>query len=88
VDFAPSGSADLGHPLLEDFIAGSDDLPALDVRPKQAWTDVARFGRESVAAANFGPGSPSQAHQRTEHVKLPLLVEGYERLEAYLTYTS
>ncbi len=87
VDFAPSGSADLGHPLLQDFVAGNDGLPALDVRPKQAWTDVARFGREGVAAANFGPGSPSQAHQRAEHVKLPLLVEGYERLASYLAYT-
>ena len=87
VDFAPSGSADLGHPLLQSFIAGADGLPALEVRPKQAWTDVARFGREAVAAANFGPGSPSQAHQRAEHVRLPLLVEGYERLASYLTYT-
>ena len=87
VDFAPSGSADLGHPLLQGFVAGTGDLPALDVRPKQAWTDVARFGREGVAAANFGPGSPSQAHQKSEHVKLPLLVEGYERLVSYLTYT-
>ena len=88
VDFAPSGSADLGHPLLQDFVAGNHGLPALDVRPKQAWTDVARFGREGVAAANFGPGSSSQAHQRDEHVKLPLLVEGYERLCFYLTHGS
>ena len=87
VDFAPSGSADLGSPLLQGFIADGNGLPALDVRPKQAWTDVARFGREGVAAANFGPGSPSQAHQRTESVKLSLLVEGYERLSSYLAYT-
>ena len=48
---------------------------------------MARFGREGVAAANSGPGSPSQAHQKAEHVELPLLVEGYERLISYLTYT-
>jgi succinyl-diaminopimelate desuccinylase len=54
------------------------------VRPKQAWTDVARFAREGVATANFGPGLPAQAHQSHEYVELSLLVESYERLHAFL----
>jgi succinyl-diaminopimelate desuccinylase len=78
-DFAPSGSVDLDHPLLQSFISGG-----LEVRPKQAWTDVARFAREGVAAANFGPGLPAQAHQPHEYVELPLLVESYERLRTFL----
>ena len=56
----------------------------LKVRAKQAWTDVARFAREGVAAVNFGPGSPSQAHQKAEYAELPLLVEGYNHLQSFL----
>lgn len=78
-DFAPSGSVDLDHPLLRRFLA--DGLP---VRPKQAWTDVARFAREGVSAVNFGPGSPAQAHQRDEYADIPLLVDCHERLGGFL----
>ena len=81
-DFAPSGSVDLGHPLLQAFISSGPGN--LDVRPKQAWTDVARFAREGVAAANFGPGLTAQAHQQNEYTELPLLLESYERLGAFL----
>lgn len=79
VDFAPSGAVDLGHPLLQGFISGD-----LAVRPKQAWTDVARFTQHGVSAANFGPGLTSQAHQQSEYVELPLLVESYEYLRRFL----
>ncbi len=80
VDFAPSGSVDLDHPLLKAFVSSD-----LDVRPKQAWTDVARFAGRGVAAANFGPGLTSQAHQQNEYAELPLLLESYERLCAFLS---
>jgi succinyl-diaminopimelate desuccinylase len=56
----------------------------LEVRPKQAWTDVARFAERGVAAVNYGPGLPAQAHQPQEHAELELLVECHERLEAFL----
>lgn len=78
-DFAPSGSVALEHPLLQSFV--SDGLV---VRPKQAWTDVARFAQHGVAAVNFGPGLTSQAHQQSEYTELPLLLESYERLGAFL----
>ena len=78
-DFAPSGSVDLDNPLLQELIA-----TGLEVRPKQAWTDVARFTERGVAAVNFGPGLPSQAHQDNEHAELPLLEECYRRLERFL----
>ena len=81
-DFAPSGSVDLDHPLLQSFLSGG-----LAVRPKQAWTDVARFAREGVVAVNFGPGLTSQAHQPHEYAELPLLSESYERLAAFLQNT-
>ena len=78
-DFAPSGSVDLNHPLIRGFVSGG-----LEVRPKQAWTDVARFAEHGVAAVNFGPGFPAQAHQQSEYTELPLLLEGYARLVTFL----
>jgi succinyl-diaminopimelate desuccinylase len=78
-DYAPSGPVDLGNPLLQRLIE-----TGLEVRPKQAWTDVARFAQRGVAAANFGPGLPAQAHQRKEYAELPLLEECYERLRLFL----
>ena len=78
-DFAPSGSVDLDNPLMQELMG-----TGLEVRPKQAWTDVARFAERGVAAVNFGPGSPSQAHQDAEHAELPLLEDCYGRLEKFL----
>jgi succinyl-diaminopimelate desuccinylase len=82
-DFAPSGSVDVSHPLLQAFISGD-----LEVRPKQAWTDVARFAQHGVAAANFGPGFPAQAHQPNEYVELALLIENCGRLVRFLRKDS
>ncbi len=79
-DFAPSGPVDLDNPLLQKLIASG-----LEVRPKQAWTDVARFAERGVAAANFGPGLPSQAHQEREYTELGPLADCYQRLEEFLT---
>jgi succinyl-diaminopimelate desuccinylase len=79
VDFAPSGPVELGNPLLRRLIE-----TGLEVRPKQAWTDVARFAQRGVAAANFGPGLPAQAHQEAEYAELALLEGCYERLTSFL----
>ena len=81
VDFAPSGPVNLDNPLLRELIE-----TGLEVRPKQAWTDVARFSERGVAAANFGPGLPSQAHQEAEHADLPLLEECYAHLARFFRH--
>jgi succinyl-diaminopimelate desuccinylase len=78
-DYAPSGPVDLDNPLLRRLVESG-----LEVRPKQAWTDVARFAERGVAAANFGPGLPAQAHQEREYAELLLLEECYGRLERFL----
>lgn len=79
-DFAPSGPVNLNNPLLKELADG------LEVRPKQAWTDVARFAQRGVAAANFGPGIPAQAHQDSEYAEIPYLVQCYERLVSFLKH--
>jgi succinyl-diaminopimelate desuccinylase len=83
VDFAPSGPVNLENPLLQELIE-----TGLEVRPKQAWTDVARFSERGVAAANFGPGLPSQAHKENEYAELPLLEECYTHLVSYFSISA
>lgn len=78
-DFAPSGPVHLDSPLLKR-LTGS----GMEVRPKQAWTDVARFAMHSITAANFGPGIPAQAHQKDEYTELSLLEECYASLDSFL----
>ena len=82
-DYAPSGPVELDNPLLQRLIE-----TGLEVRPKQAWTDVARFAERGVAAANFGPGLSSQAHQETEFAELPLLEGCYEHLGSFLGHKT
>jgi succinyl-diaminopimelate desuccinylase len=73
VDFAPSGPVNLENPLLQEL---------------QAWTDVARFSERGVAAANFGPGLPSQAHKKNEYAELSLLEECYAHLVSFFEQTA
>ena len=80
-DFAPSGPVNLENPLLRELIE-----TGLEVRPKQAWTDVARFSGRGVAAANFGPGLPSQAHREAEYAELPLLEECCAHLDRFFRH--
>jgi succinyl-diaminopimelate desuccinylase len=80
-DYAPSGPVELDNPLLQRLIG-----TGLGVRPKQAWTDVARFAGRGVAAANLGPGLPSQAHQEAEYAELTLLEGCYEHLRSFLEH--
>jgi len=81
VDYAPSGPVSLDNPVLQRFLVAD-----AEVRPKQAWTDVARFAQHGVAAANFGPGTPAQAHQADEWASLSLLEACYSRLDAFLRH--
>jgi succinyl-diaminopimelate desuccinylase len=80
-DLSPAGRPHAGHPLVAHLASAG----ATKVEIKQAWTDVARFDSIGVPAVNFGPGTQAQAHQRNEYTELPLLYQGYEILERFLT---
>ena len=75
---APSGPVAAG-PLVDALVAAGDLARA----PKQAWTPVAEFGQAGIAAVNFGPGEPAQAHRRDESVEIAALVRAYEVLERF-----
>jgi succinyl-diaminopimelate desuccinylase len=76
---APSGAVSASHPLVRRLVEAGD----LDVAPKQAWTPVAELTAAGIAAVNFGPGAPAQAHRRDESVEIAALVRAYEVLEAF-----
>ena len=81
VDVAPPGVVRSDHPLLLDLLGRF----ALERRGKQAWTDVAQFSERGVAAVNFGPGVPEQAHQADEHVPIDNLTRSYAVLHAFVS---
>ena len=65
---------------VKEFIS----ISGAEVTPKQAWTDIARFSAEGIAAVNFGPGDPLLAHSPDEFVNTNQIVESYESIVKYL----
>lgn len=69
------------HPLVSKLI----DTFGVDVAPKQAWTDVARFNAIGVPALNFSPAPGAQAHQRGEWMRLADIRPAFDQLKTFLT---
>jgi succinyl-diaminopimelate desuccinylase len=80
VGAAPPGAVATGSPLVGRLL----EAGATGIEPKQAWTNVADFTAAGIDAVNFGPGHPSLAHRRDEHVRIDALVHAYETLRRLL----
>lgn len=66
VDEAPGARPGLDQPVVASFVEAMGGL----VEPKFGWTDVARFSAAGTPALNYGPGNPTIAHTRDEHVSV------------------
>jgi succinyl-diaminopimelate desuccinylase len=84
VDVSPPAPPHRDHPLLRALAESGVG----QVQPKFAWTDVARFAQVGVTAANFGPGTLAQAHQRNEWTSLADLQAGDALLRRWLERIS
>jgi succinyl-diaminopimelate desuccinylase len=80
LDNAAGALPGLDRPELKSLLAKVDG----QVAPKFGWTDVARFSAMGVPAVNMGPGNPSVAHARHEHVPLAQLVSCEELVIGWL----
>lgn len=80
VDNVAGALPGLEREALQSLIAKVDG----QVAPKFGWTDVARFSAMGVPAVNMGPGDPSLAHSRNEHVPVAQLVRCEELVLSWL----
>ncbi|CAM5269299.1 succinyl-diaminopimelate desuccinylase [Streptomyces spiroverticillatus] len=80
-DHSPAALPGLSHPAAQAFMAAVGGR----ANPKFGWTDVARFSALGVPAVNYGPGDPLLAHKRDERVEVAKVLQGEERLHAWLT---
>lgn len=81
VDAAPGALPGLTRPAAAEFVAAVGAEPA----PKFGWTDVARFTELGIPALNFGPGDPSLAHTRDEHVPVSQIESCERQLRSWLS---
>jgi succinyl-diaminopimelate desuccinylase len=81
-DSASAARPGLGKPAAATFVAAMGGEP----RAKLGWTDVARFDALGIPAVNYGPGDPTLAHRRDEHVPLAQIAECESRMLAWLAH--
>jgi len=81
VDRAPAAPIPDDTPLLQRLI----DTSGAQIRPKQAWTDVARLAGRGVPGVNYGPGETRLAHQVDENTPVENMERAFNVLKRFLT---
>jgi succinyl-diaminopimelate desuccinylase len=81
VDHAAGALPGLSSPLATALVAATGDHPVA----KLGWTDVARFAALGLPAVNFGPGDPTLAHTKAEHVPAAQITECATILRAFVS---
>ena len=80
VDAAPAGQPCTENALVQQLRKAM----GLDIKPKQAWTDVARLSEAGLDAANLGPGDNALAHNIDEWISAYALERFYDSLKRSL----
>ncbi len=81
LDVAGGALPGLSAPAAAEFVAAAGGVAVA----KYGWTDVARFAALGIPAVNYGPGDPSLAHTREEHVSRRQIQEMTAVLRAFLS---
>jgi succinyl-diaminopimelate desuccinylase len=81
VDLSPAAAPGLSAPATAALVRAAGG----QVAAKLGWTDVARFAALGMPAVNFGPGDPTLAHTRQEHVHMAEIRQVAGVLREFLT---
>ncbi len=80
LDVASGALPGLSAPAAAEFVQAAGGVAVA----KYGWTDVARFAALGIPAVNYGPGDPSLAHTREEHVSRRQIQQMTEVLRSFL----
>lgn len=80
-DVAAGALPGLSAPAAAELVTAAGGDPVA----KLGWTDVARFAALGLPAVNFGPGDPTLAHTRQEHVPIAQIHRCAEVLTRFLS---
>jgi succinyl-diaminopimelate desuccinylase len=80
-DRAPGALPGLSAPLAKRLLDVTGGTPVA----KLGWTDVARFAALGMPAVNFGPGDPTLAHTKQEHVPAAQITTVADVLRRFIT---